>query len=232
MTFEQILALLNAKNPGARKDVLANIAHNIAMVAGTDEDANKLIEGITSDKVNAFSKEFRSSIDREVTEAMQTKEARLREKYNFVEKTDPKTDPKPGDPGTGGSENPEIAALTKQIAALTGIVTGMATERTTTTRRSQIEEVLKDVKDQSYKDAILNNFGYMSFDDDAKFAEWKESIAKAAAEKVQQQADEGLRGTGRVNFGKTGTDGVSEGVSAFIKETTATEGATLGGKSL
>lgn len=232
MNFEQILALLVAKHPGARKDVLVNIARNLAMVAGTDEDANKLIEGITDDKVAAFTKEFRSSIDREVTEATQTKETRLREKYNFVEKGNDGGNGGKGDPGTEGNQNPEIAALTKQIAALTGIVTGMATERTTTTRRSQIEEVLKDVKDQSYKDAILNNFGYMSFEDDAKFAEWKESIAKAAAEKVQQQADEGLRGTGRVNFGKTGTDGVSEGVSAFIKETTATEGATLGGKSL
>lgn len=235
MNYEQILALLLTQHVGARKDVMANIARNIAMVAESEEDAQKLIKAITDDKVNAFTKDYRSSIDREVTEATQTKEARLREKYNFVDKKqnpDPSTPPK-GDPGTdGGSQNPEIAALTKQIAALTGIVTGMATERTASTRKAQVEEVLKDVKDQSYKDAILNNFGYMSFDDDQKFDEWKNQLSTAVAAKVQQQADDGLRNTCKVNFGKTGTDGISEGVAAYIKEKAGNDGANLEGKSL
>lgn len=232
MTFEQILALLMASHPGARKDVLANIARNIAMVAKSEDNAKELIEGVTGDKVSAFTKEFRSSIDREVTEANQTAEKRLREKYEFVDKVK-KDDLKPCDPGTGLSENPEIAELTKQIQALTGIVTGMATERTTTTRKSQIEEVLKDVKDQSYKDMILSNFGYMSFADDAKFVEYKDALTKTVAEKVQQQADDGLRNTGgRINFGKVDTDGVSSGVAAYVKDKTADSGGNLGGKSL
>lgn len=232
MNFEQILALLMAKFPsGVRKDVLTNIAMNLAMAAASEDDAKKLVEGITKDKVDAFSKDYRSSIDREVTEANKTYENRLREKYDFKEKgKDP--DPVPGsDPVP--STNPEIASLTKQVSDLTKLMTGFAADKVNTSRRSQIEGLLKDVKDEGYRNTILSGFNYMQFDNDDKFNEYMTSLKADVDKHVQDQADESLLRSGHINFGKTNDRGVSAGVAEYVKEVEANGGSSdLGGKAL
>lgn len=231
MRIEQILALLMTKFSGVRKDVLTNIAMNFAMAAATEEDAKKLVDGLTEDKVNAFSKDYRSNIDREVTESNKTFETRLREKFDFKEK-EGKKDQNPGDDPTK-TTNPEIAALTEQIANLTKLVGGMAAEKVTTSRRNQIESLIKDVKDESYKSMIRSGFGYMNFENDDKFNEYMTGLKADVEKHVQDQADEGLRRSGHIDFGRADENGVSAGVAAYVKDVTSSEGGSnLGGKSL
>lgn len=236
MNFEQILALLMAKFPsGVRKDVLMNIAMNLAMAAASEDDAKKLVEGITKDKVDAFSKDYRSSIDREVTEANKTYENRLREKYDFKEKGKD-VDPVPGSDHTSDTTNPEIAALTKQVSDLTKLMTGFAADKVNTSRRSQIEGLLKDVKDEGYRNTILSGFNYMQFKNDDKFNEYMTSLKADVDKHVQDQADESLLHSGHINFGKTNDHGVSAGVAEYVKDVEARKAnggsSDLGGKSL
>lgn len=101
MEFTEILALLTAKFSGMRKDVLTNIAKAFAMAASSEDDAKKLVEGLTEDKVAAFSKDFRSGIDREVSNAKTAHEKSLRDKFDFTEKKSDPSDPGKTDPGKG-----------------------------------------------------------------------------------------------------------------------------------
>ncbi len=83
---EVILALLIAKFSGVRKDVLNHLARTFALQATNENEAKALVDKITDAQVNEFVKEFRTDVDKEVSESNKTFEANLKKKYEFVEK--------------------------------------------------------------------------------------------------------------------------------------------------
>ena len=232
--WKKILALLKNQFPGVREDVLTNMAKGMEMAVKTEEDAKKLVESLDKDKVEAFSKDYRSGIDKEITEANKTFERGLRDKYDFKDKTIGDDDD-PGKGGKGGGSDDietKIAnAMAKAMAPLNEFMTSIKAEKITSGRRSQVESLLKDVP-ESYKNRILKDFARMSFQDDNAFDDYLTDTKTDVDAYVQEMADQGLSRTGQVSFGQIDKNGVSAGVADYIKSQSADGGSDLGGKEL
>lgn len=232
--WKVILALLKTKFPGVRVDALTNMSKNMEMAVASEDDAKKLVESLDTNKVEAFAKEYRSGIDKEITEANKTFEKGLRDKYDFKDKTIVDDDD-PGKGGKGGGSDDietKIAnAMAKAMAPMTEFMTSMKAEKIATGRRSQVESILKDVPD-SYKNRILKDFGRMSFQDDDAFNEYLTDTKTDVDAYVQEMADNGLSKSGHISFGQIDKNGVSAGVADYIKSQSADGGSDLGGKEL
>ena len=88
-----ILALLVAKFPGVRKDGLNMLARLMALQTETEDEAKAAVERLTRDGVDAFVRDFRSDVDKEVSDGTRTFEENLRRKFDFVEKqSEPRAD--------------------------------------------------------------------------------------------------------------------------------------------
>ena len=88
-----ILALLVAKFPGVRKDGLNMLARLMALQTETEDEAKAAVERLTRDGVDAFVRDFRSDVDKEVSDGTRTFEENLRRKSDLVEKqSEPRTD--------------------------------------------------------------------------------------------------------------------------------------------
>lgn len=93
-TIEEILALLQTKFAGARKDGLETLAGAIALQCSTKEEAQAIIDKLSDEKVKGFITDWRKKADAEISKATATHETKLKDKYNFVEK-------EKGDQGAG-----------------------------------------------------------------------------------------------------------------------------------
>ena len=95
MNYQQILALLQAKFAGVRKDGLAQLARMIALQVTSQEEAQALIDKLDVEKVTETVKDYRKDVDKEVSEANKTYEGNLKKKFKFVELDDqtPADDP-------------------------------------------------------------------------------------------------------------------------------------------
>ena len=86
-TIEEILALLQTKFVGARKDGLEQLAGAIALQCTTKDEAQAIIDKLSDEKVKGFITDWRKKTDAEISKATATHERGLREKYDFTEKT-------------------------------------------------------------------------------------------------------------------------------------------------
>lgn len=233
MEFTEILALLTAKFSGTRKDVLTNIAKAFAMAASSEEDAKKLVEGLTEDKVAAFSKDFRSGIDREVSNAKTAHEKSLRDKFDFTEKKSDPSDPGKTDPGKGDPNDVSTivaAAIAKAMEPYKAVIDNFNADKINAARRQKVEEITKDVPEHQ-RNKMLKDFDRMKFEKDEDFDAYLEDTKADAATIVQDLADKGLSGTGGVSFGAVDKNGVSAGVAAYIKDAAGNDNP-LGGKEV
>lgn len=78
MNYQQILALLQAKFAGVRKDGLAQLARMIALQVTSQEEAQALIDKLDVEKVTETVKDYRKDVDKEVSEANKTYEGNLK----------------------------------------------------------------------------------------------------------------------------------------------------------
>ena len=229
--WKRILALLKAQFPGMREDVLTNMAKGMEMAVKTEEDAKKLVDSLDKDKVEAFSKDYRSGIDREISEANKTFEKGLRDKYDFKEKD---VDPNPGgdhdDVDPNDIKSMIAAGVAEAMKPMAEFMTSMKMEKTNKSRLDQINEMLKDVP-ESYKNRIVKDFGRMTFADDTAFNEYLTDTKADVDAYVQEMADAGLSKSGNISFGQLDKDGVSAAAADYIKAQTG-EGGNLGGKEL
>ena len=91
--MKMILALLVAKFPGVRKDGLNMLARMMALQMETEDEAKAAVERLTRDGVDAFVRDFRSDVDKEVSDGTRTFEENLRRKFDLVEKqSEPRAD--------------------------------------------------------------------------------------------------------------------------------------------
>ncbi len=86
---EKILALLQSKFAGVRKDGLNQLATIMALTVTTEEEATQTVEKLTDETVGQFVTDWRKETDAEISKANKTHEENLKKKFNFVEKGNP-----------------------------------------------------------------------------------------------------------------------------------------------
>lgn len=136
---DKILELLTAKFAGVRKDGLGHLARSLAVQVANEDEAQALVEKLTEEKVNAFVKEWRADVDREVSEAGKKIEARLNK---------PAPSQKEGAEGDAGKgEGGDISALiakavTAAISPLKDEIAAVKLGRVADTRRQQFAAIV------------------------------------------------------------------------------------------
>ena len=193
---QKLLELLTAKFLGkgtTRKDTLARLASAFATQCTTEEEAQALIDKVTVEQVTDFEKEHRSEVDSEIAKATKT----ALENAGKGKGGEGDQNPEPGK-GEGGSSDPTdiasivAAAIEKANAPLLQEINSIKAGKTTETRLSQINDILKDVKDETLKNTISKNFPRMSFENDEEFAEYLAEIQTDVTTSNQSFINQGL----------------------------------------
>lgn len=232
---EKILALLQAKFAGVRKDGLNHLARSLALQATNEEEASALIEKLTKEQVETFVKEYRAEVDKEVSEGNKTFETNLKKKFDLVER-------KAQEPGSGEQETKnddgttDIATMIKN--AIAEAVKPLQTELEkykagdiAKTRLQTLNEKLAACKDDNFKAQTLKDFQRMQFDSDEAFTEYLTEKETAISMANQNMANAALGGHGKPIFAQKTENGISKGVADYV-ESKKTESNELSGKEV
>ena len=175
---EKILALLLANYSGVRKDGLAQLAGAMALHATTEEEAKTIVDKLTADQVNDFIKDFRRSVDKEVSESNETYKENLKKKFDFVDKGKG-TPPDDGtDPDKKTDSDPtDIQAIIKNAIAeaVAPLKTELETfkgQKTNETRLQKLSGKLSSCNDEVFKIRVLKDFGRMKDMSEEEFDEY------------------------------------------------------------
>lgn len=232
MNYQQILALLQAKFAGVRKDGLAQLARMIALQVTSQEEAQALIDKLDVEKVTETVKDYRKDVDKEVSEANKTYEGNLKKKFKFVELEDQT----PADDLTKKTNPDDLQAAIKAVVAevvkpLNDEIAALRGSKISESRLQMLTEKLGSCKDETFKAKVLKDFNRMSFTDDNAFNEYLTETETDIAAFNQDLANKGLGEQGKPMFGQKNNDGVSSGVASFIQSQTEKENS-LGGKEV
>jgi hypothetical protein len=232
MNYQQILALLQAKFAGVRKDGLAQLARMIALQVTSQEEAQALIDKLDVEKVTETVKDYRKDVDKEVSEANKTYEGNLKKKFKFVELDDPT----PADDPTKKTNPDDLqaaikAAVAEVVKPLNDEIAALRGSKISESRLQTLTEKLGSCKDETFKAKVLKDFNRMSFTDDNAFNEYLTETETDIAAFNQDLANKGLGEQGKPMFGQKNNDGVSSGVASFIQSQTEKENS-LGGKEV
>ena len=224
MNYQQILALLQAKFAGVRKDGLAQLARMIALQVTSQEEAQALIDKLDVEKVTETVKDYRKDVDKEVSEANKTYEGNLKKKFKFVELDDQTPADDPTKKTTPDDLQAAIkAAVAEVVKPLNDEIAALRGSKISESRLQMLTEKLGSCKDET--------FNRMSFTDDNAFNEYLTETETDIAAFNQDLANKGLGEQGKPMFGQKNNDGVSSGVASFIQSQTEKENS-LGGKEV
>ena len=242
---EKLLALLEQKFPGVRKDGLNHLAASLALTVSTDDEANQVVGKLTADNVNQFVTDWRKEADAEIDKANRTRETNLRAKYDFVEKQtnpDPTAPPTPPNPTTGGAgglkqediQNLIINSIKEATKGLQNEIQSLKGSAVTAARREQLLKIFNDQTPKPFRDAILDSFEARQFENDEAFQQFFNKQKESIAQLNQELADKGLGSHERPILGQPNKDGVSKATEEFIqaKVKEAAGETPLGGKKL
>lgn len=218
--LEEILALLKTQFPGVREDGLQQLAAGISLQVATKEEAAEIVGKITADKVQQFVKDWRSKADAEIGEANQTYENSLKKKYDFVEKGKQTPPAQQTTPPTGELTLDAVRQLiADELKGVQQSITSINDNKVAEARKGQFVAALDKAKLEGTKrDLLLDNFGRMTFKDDADFESFMTSQAAHIATLAQEEANKDLQSHEKPIFGAVTKEGVSEGVAEYIKQ--------------
>lgn len=194
MTTKEITEkLLIEKFAGARKDALGQLASVIALQSDSEEEVQAAVEKLTEEKVNAFTKEYRSGVDREVTAARKKIMDGLTPKSARSETEAPKAE---GDTNKA-ADNADIAALIAKAIAdatqpLREQVESLSRANVGKNRLERLNEALKDCKDDTLRTSTLRNYNRMAFEGDDAFDTFLEETKSDVQQANQNLADASL----------------------------------------
>lgn len=219
-TIEEILALLQTKFAGARKDGLETLAGAIALQCSTKEEAQAIIDKLSDEKVKGFITDWRKKADAEISKATATHETKLKDKYNFVEKE------KGGDgAGEGGGKGQPaggeltLEAIDKLIEKrLEGVTTTFNAREAAKGYRATFEQELDKagVKGRQ-REMMLRNFDRANtFKTPEDFQTYLTEAQGDIDAIKQEQADAGLGGQAKPLFGAVNKEGVSNAVADYL----------------
>lgn len=225
--LDQIIALLEAKFQGVRKDALQNLAGVIALQVEDKAGAQNIVDHLTADKVNQFTTSYRSRIDKEVQQSNQAYEQNLRKKFDFTEKKD-KQDTKPGDLTLEAIQS----AIASQLAPLTQRMDAYDIAKAGAARRDSYVGKMKDAKiSEAMQTTLLQQFDRMTFKDDADFNQFLADSASTLAKMAQDESNARLRTDHIPSMGNADDKGVSSAMKDYIASK-AQNGGQVEGKSL
>ena len=232
-----ILALLQSKFAGVRKDGLQQLAAVISVQVANEEEANEVVGKLTADKVSKFVTDWRKTTDAEIAKANKTHEDGLRRKYDFKEKEAP-GDPKPGEetPPTGGALTAEAirAIIREETKSIREGYDGLRAEKTTATRREQFVAKLEAAKiEGKQREMMLRSFDRVAptFKDDDDFNGYLNEVQADLDGIAQEQSNKGLQGHDKPLFGAVTKEGISQGVADYIASQ-SDNNPTLTGKEI
>lgn len=233
-----ILALLQEKFTGERKDGLTQLAAYIGLNAATIEEATEIVGKLTAEKVSKFVKDYRSRTDAEIAKANKTHEEGLRRKYDFKEKEQP-GEPKPGQqqtPPAGGELTLDAirALIREENKTLREGYDSLRAEKTTATRREQFVAKLEAAKiEGKQREMMLRSFDRVAptFKDDDDFNGYLTEVQTDLDGIAQEQSDKGLHNHEKPIFGAVNKDGISAGVADYIAAQSDNK-PTLSGKEI
>lgn len=193
---EKLLALLQTKFAGVRKDGLNQLATVMALTVTTEEEATSAVDKLTEQSVGQFVTGWRKDVDSEISKANKTYEDGLRKKYDFKEKGNP-------NPPTSSTElNAEaIAAIVqKAIEPFASELNSIKTTKVVETRKQLLAKELEGL-DEGFRTPYLSAFDRMNFKDDDDFNAHLTNV-KAEVAKIQQSLiDKGLSQQSKPMFG-------------------------------
>lgn len=209
---QKLLELLNTRflGKGVRKDVLARLATAYSLQITTEEEAQALVEKLTDEKVTEFQKEHRSEVDSEIAKATKTALENASKGKGGEGEGDPESKKEEG----GNSDPTDIAsivaaAIEKANAPLLQEINSIKAGKTTETRLSRMEEVLKDVNPE-LKAKTLKDFGRMAFENDESFEEYLTETTTDIQTINQTIVNQGLAGHQPGNGGGAPTGKLTE----------------------
>ena len=230
---EIILALLQSKFAGVRKDGLNQLATIMALTVTTEEEATQTVEKLTDETVGQFVTDWRKETDAEISKANKTHEENLKKKFNFVEKgtPTPPTPPNPSTPPTELNADAIAAIVQKAIEPFASELNSIKTIKTVETRKQLLSKELETLE-EGFRTPYLTAFDRMTFTDEEDFNSHLETVKTDVAKLNQSLIDKGLSSNRPiVSFGKSNKEGVSEATQAFINSQT-TEADKLKGKEI
>lgn len=231
---KKIIALLEARFPGMRKDTLIVLAGVIALQAEDETQATEIVGKLTADKVTSFQQEHRSDIDREIQQANQTLESNLRNKYDFTEKGKPKNEEKPQEQPGALTLDMIKGLFAEQLKPLSDRLDAVDAQKKAAARRETYMGKLKAAKlSQDLIDTMAGQFDRMSFKDDEDFEAYLTTTQPAIDKLAQQAADQANRRTPLPNVNKTNEQGVNTAVAAYVQQKQQQkQDSPLGGKAV
>lgn len=152
-TIEEILALLQEKFTGARKDGLEQLAGAIAIQSTNKEEAKTIIDRLSDEKVKGFITDWRKKADAEISKATATHESKLKDKYNFVEKEEKGSR---GEEGGEGNQPPTGGEITLEARSklidkkLEGVTTTFSAREAAKGYRATFEQTLEKAGGTEY----------------------------------------------------------------------------------
>jgi hypothetical protein len=226
---EKILALLETKFQGKRKDGLNRLASAIALQVNTEEEANTIVGNLTAENVDAFIADWRRETDAEIGKSNKTHEDNLRKKFDFTEKKqeEKKTEvtsshviDKNGTIDVAAFQKFITDSITAATKPLTEKLAALETGNVTKTRQQTLNDKLKDCKNETLKSTALKNFARMTFATDDDFSEYLSDMEKDIKTANQQTADSSLAQTSRpwVNTAEPGKEASDAEISAVMEK--------------
>ena len=223
--MKMILALLAAKFPGVRKDGLNMLARLMALQTETEDEAKAAVERLTRDGVDAFVRDFRSDVDKEVSDGTRTFEENLRRKFDLVEKQ--------SEPRIDEVKQAVVAnAVANAVKPLKEQLERYERGNVNQSRLQALTDRLNACKDESFRAKALKDFGRMTFDTEEAFNEYLTDTETDVADANKRMADAKLAGMGRPMFSQKDESGVTASVTRYINAQTKGSDASLGGKEL
>ncbi|GBU07971.1 hypothetical protein AwDysgo_13020 [Bacteroidales bacterium] len=232
---EKIIALLTVLFSGMRKDGLNQLARTLALQVATEDEAKALVDKLTEAQVNKFIKDYRSEVDKEVSESKKTLESNLKKKFDFVEKKDPETKevmPNPKDGGATDIAAAVQAALAAELTPLRQELAGFKSSEISKSRLHSLTEKLSACKDETFKAKAMKDFGRMKFETDDEFNEYLTETDTDITTANQHTADTALGGQGKPLFAQKSETGISQGVAEYVASQKPDAQSVLSGKEI
>jgi hypothetical protein len=193
---EKLLALLQTKFAGVRKDGLNQLATIMALTVTTEEEATSAVEKLTDQSVGQFITDWRKDVDSEISKANKTYEDGLRKKYDFKEKGNPNH----STPPTELNAEAIAAIVQKAIEPFASELNSIKTTKVVETRKQLLAKELEGL-DEGFRTPYLSAFDRMNFKDDDDFNAHLTNV-KAEVAKIQQSLiDKGLSQQSKPVFG-------------------------------
>lgn len=193
---EKLLALLQSKFAGVRKDGLNQLATIMALTVMTDEEATSAVDKLTEQSVGQFVTDWRKDVDSEISKANKTYEEGLRKKYDFKEKGNPN----PPTPPTELNADAIAAIVQKAIEPFATELNSIKTNKVVETRKQLLTKELEGL-DEGFRTPYLNAFDRMNFKDDEDFNTHLSNVKTEVAKIQQSLIDKGLSQQSKPMFG-------------------------------